>query len=170
MRTYKPLLIAILLSISCTNRQTNGESQPNDIDTTKRSQSLNPSQVKTPLPTEDFFVFWEQFRTAVLNSDTTQIISMTQFPYKARGSFDDDPVIKYDRQKFIPMFQAFLKQSSGLGATTEFEEIKKTTKPMPTDVNGNYARMTDLAFEKTGSGWKLSFAYLDYAIVDSLNK
>jgi hypothetical protein len=170
MRTYKSLLIAVLVFVSCNNPTTRDESSPKESNTTKTSESLNVNQAKATLPTEDFSVFWERFRMAVVNSDTTQIISMTLFPFKARGTFDDDPIIKYNRQKFIPMFQAFLKQGSGLGETTEFDEIKKTTKPKPTDVNGNYARISDLAFDKTDQGWKFSFAYLDYAIIDSLKK
>jgi hypothetical protein len=170
MKVYKSLLIAILLFVSCKSRTTNDESLAKDSDTTKTSESVDVSQVKPISPTEDFSVFWQRFRVAVLNSDTTQIISMTLFPFKARGTFDDDPIIKYNRQRFIPMFQAFLKQGSGLGETTELDEIKKGTKPKPTDVNGNYARISDLAFDKTDQGWKFSFAYLDYAIIDSLKK
>ena len=170
MKTYKLLLIAVLLFVSCKNSKTSSNSHSIETDTTQQSRSLNTSRNKTQLPTEDFSIFWEQFRMAVLNSDTNQIIAMTQFPFRARGTFDDDPIIKYNRKKFVPMFQAFLRQGSGLGETTEFDEIKKAIKPKETDVNGKYARISDLAFDKTDKGWKFAFAYLDYAIIDSLKK
>ena len=168
MKTYKQLLIAVLLFVSCNNSKTSPESHTVETDTTKQSRSLDTRPKQAPLSAKDFLTFWEQFRTAVLNFDTAQIITMTQFPFRARGTFDDDPIIKYDRKKFVPMFQAFLKQGSGLGETSELDEIKKTLKPKAADVNDKYARINDLVFNKTDKGWKFAFAYLDYEIIDSL--
>lgn len=170
MKTYKSLLIAILLFASCKNSETSSESNSVTRDTTKQSRTLDTSRDKLQLSAEDFSIFWEQFRSAVLNFDTAQIITMTQFPFRVRGTFDDDPIINCDRKEFLPMFQAFLKQGSGLGETTELEEVKKTIKPKATDVNDKYARISNLVFENTDKGWRFTFAYPDYDIIDSLKK
>jgi hypothetical protein len=170
MKTYKPLIIATLLFISCQNHKTSNQYQIIDSDSTKQSGLIDTSHNKASSELKDFSNFWKQFRTSVLNFDTTQIITMTQFPFRVRGNFDDDPIVKCNRKKFIPMFQAFLKQGSGLGETTELDEIKKTIIPNNKDVNGGYARISDLVFEKNDKGWNFTFAYLDYSIIDSLKK
>ena len=121
---------------------------------------------------EDFSNFWKRFRTAVINSDTSQIISMTQFPFKTRGPLDYDPTIKYSKEKFITVFGSFLNQWSGqdLEGTTELDEIKKTETPDETYVQKEHARVGDLVFDSTNKGWKLVFAYLNNESIDSLQK
>jgi hypothetical protein len=48
---------------------------------TKADQtSINPTQAHSI--DQDFLAFWQKFRIAVIAFDTTQIMELTQFPFK----------------------------------------------------------------------------------------
>lgn len=119
-----------------------------------------------------FDEFWKSFRQAVVTSDTSQIIALTQFPFETRGPLDSDPNIRHNKQKFPHVFQAFLNQWNGvdLEETTELESIKKTTTISEKDIADDYTRVGDLVFKKTKDGWKLVFAYLNNETIDTLDK
>ena len=97
---------------------------------------------------------------------------MTEFPFQTRGPLDSDPTIEYNRQKFLPVFRAYLNQWNGmdLEGTTELESIKTTITPNKADVVSDYARIGDLVLNKTKKGWKLVFAYLNNETIDSLDE
>lgn len=121
----------------------------------------------------DIQEFWVEFRRAILNQDSSQVLAMTVFPFKARGPLDDDPVTYYDRSGFYKVFQSFLSQWDGLSlrSLTELDAIKATVAVDKEDVDGNHARVGNLVFEKDAlAGWRLTFAYLNGETLDSLSK
>lgn len=171
MRLYIPLLI--LFFFSCQNQGPVKTVRETNTDTVLRSTSVVAikSDEKHPAA-EDFSNFWKRFRTAVINSDTSQIVAMTHFPFKARGPLDYDPTVKYNKEKFIPVFGAFLNQWNGqdLEGTTELDDIKKTEIPDKAYLQKDNARVGDLVFDSTNKGWRLVFAYLNNETIDSLQK
>jgi hydroxyethylthiazole kinase-like sugar kinase family protein len=54
--------------------------------------------------------FWKTFRQAVLNGKTSEIVSMTRFPFEVRGVDDGDPVKRYNRHKFPAIFNQVVSQ------------------------------------------------------------
>ena len=173
MRINQLLLTVTLLTASCQNEDSTKPVQQVNIDTIKENNPIvSVSKPTVPLEIYSFPEFWRKFRIAVLNSDSIQLITMTTFPFKTHGPLDDDPMVEYKKEKFATVFQAFLKQNSGLNLEggTELEEIKKATKPKEKDVDGNYARVGDLVFNKNNEGWKLTLAYLNNETIDLLRK
>lgn len=173
MRIYQLLLIVTLFTASCKNEESTKAVQQINTDTIKENKTI-VSVAKPTVPPEidSFPEFWRKFRIAVLNSDSIQLNAMTTFSFRTHGPLDDDPMVEYKKEKFATVFQAFLKQTSGLNLEggTELEEIKKATKPKEKDVDGNYARVGDLVFNKNNEGWKLTLAYLNNETIDLLRK
>ncbi|MDQ6904413.1 MAG: hypothetical protein M3139_15585 [Bacteroidota bacterium] len=56
---------------------------------------------------------------------------MTEFPFHTRGPRDDEPIIKYNKEKFIHVFNAFLNQWNGqeLDGRTELYDVSKIVTP-----------------------------------------
>ena len=165
IKNLLPLLLLSLFTASCQNQKTKNDVQQKAIDTLPRTNILDTSD-------EDFISFWQAFRKAVINNDTTKIIELTHLPFKTRGPLDDDPVIEYNKKQFIYAFNAYLSQWSGedLNGTTELYDIKKAEIPKKTDVHGDEARVGDLVFNRSEKKWRLVFAYLDNETIDSLKK
>jgi hypothetical protein len=167
----KQLLIVTLLLASCRSQDTKKLSESGKGDTLKGSgAALAVASADTIAADENFPSFWQKFRSAVLNSDTGQIMKFTEFPLETRGPNDDDTTIEFNRARFVPFFKVYLKQWSGLDlhGSTELDGIKKTELPKKTDYGKDQARMGDLLFEKKVKGWRLIFAYLNDETIDSL--
>ncbi len=162
-----------MVTVSCQNQTTEKTDQTQRNDTTKEIKS-NPSvnEVKSKSSSGVFLIFWKNFRTAVLSSDTTQIIEQTQFPFQTRGPLDNDPTIEYSKKNFSRVFSAFLGQWNGLDLDggTELDLIKKTEIPNKDNIQGNYARIGDLVFDKQHKTWRLVFVYLNDETIEYLKK
>jgi len=156
MRLVQLLVFLILFTVPCQSQSNDNIARKQDDDTAKA----------------DFVNFWHQFRDAVINFDTTQIMKHTEFPFQTRGPLDYDPTIEYSRKKFVRVFKAFLGQWNGLDleAGTELGLIKKTELPPKNAVHKDFARVGDLVFHRLNNTWKLVFAYLEYDTIDSLKK
>jgi len=173
MQLFDRLLCLILLVTSCNSYDVADKDQQIHKDTLGHSDPIVArTTVDTLLAVEDFFTFWKGFRNAVINSDSSKIISMTKFPFQTRGPLDDDPIVTYNSGKFIHIFNAFLNQWNGqeLNDTTELDDIKKTVTPNKNDIQKDLARVGDLVFNKNAKGWKLVLAYLNNETIDKLNK
>jgi hypothetical protein len=164
------LIAMTLIFGSCQSDSTKKKESQQKIDTGETSNVI-VSDAKDNTPSfASFEEFWKSFRQAVLNADTAQIIALTKFPFETRGPLDSDPTIKYSKQKFPHVFQAFLNQWNGmdLEGTTELETIKKTTIISKEDIADEYTRVGNLVFNKTKDGWRLVFAYLNNETIDAL--
>src|SRR5690349_4744466 len=171
MKHLQPIIILILLTVSCQNQTTNKSAQKQNADTSKEDKATTAIKTIEPeLSNENFFNFWKDFRTAILDFDTSQIIAQTEFPFLTRGSLDSDPTIEYNKKKFVRVFTAFLTQWNGLEMEggSELDIIKKTEVPKKDDVQNDYARIGDLVFNKQDNSWKLVFVYLNDETIESL--
>jgi hypothetical protein len=169
----KQLLFLTLLVASCHSRDVTMARQPGKEDTLKAAGAvLATAGADTTSTPESFTAFWRRFRLAVLGSDTSQLIAITEFPLETRGPDDSDTIIEMDKKKFVPFFNAYLKQWSGLDlqGSTELDGIKKTESPTKNDLGKDQVRMGDLIFERKVNGWRLIFAYLNEDTIDSLKK
>ena len=177
----KPLTILVVLAViitSCHDQAGTSHQQPND--TLRAGTSTVAVESNSAEPANGGFLkFWQQFRTAVLNFDTTQIMELTEFPFQTRGPDDSDPTIDYNKKKFVRVFKAFLNQATGqvtddstksFTYITELDYIKRTETPDKKDILPDQARIGNLWFTKAGKNWKLAFAYLEYDTIDSLKK
>ncbi len=163
--TLQLLIFLILPATSCQSPEPTKAPPGGKKDTpvTKPQPVPATTSIDTTGIYNDFATFWQKFRTAVLNSDTGQMIKMTEFPLQTRGDSDDDPVIEIGKEKFVPTFNSFLAQWSGLdtAGSSELDGIKKTLSPPSVkdiDKSGQ-ARIGDMLFERTPKGWKLYFVY-----------
>lgn len=167
------IFLVFIVVTSCQNHSGEPAAVRADTNTAKHPNSTTSTRTTPPaIIFTDFAEFWKVFRTAVLDSDTNQIISMTEFPFQTRGPLDDDPDIEYEKQKFAAVFKAYLHQWDGgsLEGTSELDGIRKTETPDKKEIKNNYVRMGDLVFNKTDKGWKLVFAYLNDDTIELLGK
>jgi hypothetical protein len=169
MKIYLGLISLTLLFASCRNHPNDKKDSIQKIDSGVTSTVIAKDTLHY---IGDFENFWKSFRQSVLNSDTNQIIALTQFPFETRGPLDSDPTIKHDKKKFTHVFQSFLKQWNGmdLEGTTELQSIEKTKTIDKKDISDEYTRVGDLVFSKTNAGWKLVFAYLNNDTIDALTQ
>ena len=172
MKTCERLLFVLLIAVSCQNNKDAGTSSTAKNDTLTHPSSIIVIKSNDSVVKESFSGFWKRFRTAVINTDTTQIISITKFPFQTRGPLDSDPTIKYPKEMFTRVFTVFLNQWNGidLEGKTELYSIKRIKNPDIKDVHNDYTRVGELVFAKTSKGWKLVFAYLNNETTDSLKK
>jgi|WetSurMetagenome_2_1015567.scaffolds.fasta_scaffold01748_8 hypothetical protein len=114
---------------------------------------------------QEFDIFWKKFRQAVIDNDTNKLKTYTIFPFKTRGLYDSDPVVKVHESNFIEVFAAFLiSQADSRNQKNQLEIIKEITKIEtlqygPYTIVNNWARVGDLEFKKAGKQWKLYFAF-----------
>lgn len=116
------------------------------------------------VPAGDFAKFWDDFRSAVLQGRAAQTAALTHFPFKTRGTMDDDPVVAHDRPWFLRSYKNLLAVDPGLsdGPWTMRKLIEQTTGAVANDaVSGNRARIGDFLFEKINGRWWFTFAYFD---------
>ena len=174
----KHYLIALLLLIlSCSNRKTeNLTKQAFEKDSFLKKEIVSRLEIESIADTtnSNFQQFWDNFREAVINNDTSKIIQLTRFPFETRGPQDSDPIIKYEKKKFLKVLEAYLKETTtwreDFSTITSREEIKRILKPDKTYVQGDWARIGNLEFKKENGKWFLIFAYLGYPSIEGLNK
>lgn len=112
-----------------------------------------------------YYVFWTEFRQAVLASDSGKLASLTRFPFVVRGMLDDDPVKKYQKSDFTHLLPILLQQDPGLSETPDTMEnlIRKTVKPTPKNLEpaGTSARVGVFSFKKLEGKWYFTEAYIE---------
>ena len=156
-------IILLLLFFGCQNEK--GSDKTNGKPDSGNVRSAVPDEI---IDSTGFIKYWIDFRQAVLNADTNKLITLTDFPLQARGSFDSDPVIEYPKQQFSRVFNFFLKQSVGDGtASTEFDLIKSKEIPKDEVIHDQF-RIGGMIFFRTDKKWKMNFLYLDYETIDSM--
>jgi hypothetical protein len=134
--------------------------------TKEPSVAQKTNDIKTAPADTGFAGFWQKFRTAVLSSDTTQIAAMTEFPLQANGTLDSDPVVEYNRDKFVKVFVSFLNQVTYKGkdaaGVSQLGLIQNTQNPQPgkEELQHNTVMIANMVFCKKASEWKLCVIYL----------
>jgi len=108
--------------------------------------------------------FWAEFRAAVLGDKTEKVVALTNFPFKTRGTMDEDPILEHDRKWFAQTFPKLLAIDPGLSGEegdTMRALIKRTEKITDAQVDENSLRVGDFVFEKIKEEWRFTMAYWD---------
>lgn len=169
--TFLKLILLILVATSCQNKK--GATQIRETEKAENQRTaVSTIRIDTNFANESFPDFWKRFRSAVISDDTSQLIRLTEFPFDTRGPDDSDSTMEFKKERFFPVFRAFLHQYDGLdmSGSDELAGIKKTVSPRKADITKSQARIGDLVFEKKVSGWKVVFAYLNYETIEEIEK
>lgn len=168
------MMAAILWLSNCTSKpkeQINDAAESTEMkDSVAQIEPANNYQ--TP---KDFQMFWKEFRQAVLDADSIELLQMTVFPLKTHGHQDFDPRIDINKSDFYKVLKMGLNEgvsvefdSTGINGTsvTSFEMIKKTMRVKEDKeylelVPGGWYRVENMEFTRTDLGWKLELIYLD---------
>ncbi|WP_345237482.1 hypothetical protein [Hymenobacter saemangeumensis] len=174
------LLLILAFSFACSRNENSHEKSVKERGSTTNDSASNHSAKNDNLDRVyyQFPEFWKDFRTAVINKDYSTIYKLTQFPFETRGPMDSDPLVKYDKAEFPKVFQTFLDEpvsdidSTGKDIkTTQLGIIRHTIVPgRHYTLNGDWARVGNLEFNKGSNGWRLTFAYLEYPTIEIINK
>jgi hypothetical protein len=160
------------MCMSCNEKQLSKDLHNENDSAIVNSNDTNFSkQLIIPDTIPSFILFWKEFRKAIINFDTLDIMQRSNLPLKCRGPLDNDPIIKLSENKFNMVFSLFLKQWNGqdLNEETELEFIKRTG--VPTDlINAGIARVGNMVFAIKRKEWKLDFLYLNEETIELLAK
>lgn len=163
------LVVALLLA-ACQNQDNATTDEPRHTNVIHQESYV--SRHKKDLEAiNDFVSFWKNFREAILRSDTAAIISMTRLPIETRGSFTDDPIVKYGQDDFSYTFWAYLNQWDHMSfeaQESELDRIKQLRHPAEQGVRGDSARMGDMTFVRIEGEWKLTRLYLANKTIELL--
>jgi len=113
---------------------------------------------------EDFSIFWRQYREKVLKHDIIWLKLNTVFPLTVKGRQDTDTIYKISNSDFENVFDLFLKTKTDMEYGTNLEYIKVTKESNAENHDGwpsNYRRMNEMIFYFTGNDWKLAEIYMD---------
>jgi hypothetical protein len=132
----------------------------------KANSATNEVQSKNTTSDNDFSQFYIKFRQAAITNDTNTIISLTKFPLETRAPQDSDPIVKYSKEEFVKVFNTYLKY----GGMEELVDIKNLDLHNENVLSKNDARVGNLVFNCINNKWQLTFAYLNYPIIEELNK
>lgn len=127
--------------------------------------------------TEDFQIYWDDFRNAVLAWDKEKVADMTHFPFETRGPDDSEPIIRINRGQFIKcILERSMRQYerdakiNGIPVEESLREAIFNTKTLKADkqiVNGNsgqphdFVRVFDMIFKRVKGRWKWTFVFLE---------
>jgi hypothetical protein len=115
---------------------------------------------------DDFQNYWNDFRKAVINSDSLNLKDLTNFPLKTHGFLDQDPQFHIKKEKFYYFFKVCLNSSTGMSSEpeTNLDLIKRTIKLEKglyyTRVK-NWCRVSGFEFNKINNQWKLTLIYFN---------
>ena len=140
---------------SCNNNTVPNSAKTSKSETAKKTSKISRTtskQVTTDKSTESFLKFWKVFRQAVIDNDTSTVISLTAFPLETRGEMDQDPIVKYERKDIAKVFRAH--------RFSNLEEITQTINPDKQYVFSDCARISDFVFNRINGQWRWTFAYL----------
>ena len=190
---FRLLILLTLFNISCENKKTKKESEINsEIKTTSEIKKKTEKDKTNSLDNIDkkvndikeeqlsFPEFWIIFRKAIIENDQEKILKNTNFPFETRGTFDSDPIVRYDKTKFFIVLKIFLERWGGnsievyenqLDILKRISDVQIHSKEQKDYViQDNYARVGDFEFRKIKEKWFFAFAYLDDESIEEINK
>lgn len=107
--------------------------------------------------------FWETFRATALDRPA-QVLPLTNFPFKTRGSLDSDPVVSVSKRQFPALFEQLLAKDPGLSTTpTTMRAYAKAHPQLSTLMceSDRRFRVGDWVFEQRHGKWSFVFAYTE---------
>jgi hypothetical protein len=157
IKTFFLLLVSFALVIS-NNPKIKGQ-------TNSKENHTYQDQVGT---SDDFQNYWNDFRKAVINSDSLKLIELTNFPLKTHGFLDQDLQFLINKERFYYFFKVCLKMDTGwsIEPETNLALIKRTIKlekgKYYTKVD-DWCRVSAFSFNKINKQWKLTLIYINTA-------
>ena len=153
------IMITFVACISCSNSSVDDDSKSNN----ELNESINNELSETK---DSLQLFWNEFRSAVMNEDSLTLMQLTQFPLNSHGILDDDPQISIGKDQFYYYFKICLNEQTGLSLDNEtnFDYIKKVSilnEDMHFSRVDNWARISNFVFERLDGNWKLTQIYFD---------
>jgi len=117
---------------------------------------------KTSKSVNDFSVFWNEFRSAVVKRDYQSIVKLTHFPFKTKGLLDDEGERVFDRHAFTDLLPKLLAQDTGMRAEPETMRsfIERTTSVDNVDATGGEIYLGAFVFELIDDEWFFTRAYI----------
>jgi len=156
----KAILIVFFLFNSCQN----------SVHTTE----IKAKKIASPIMEESFEFFFINFRKKAESGDVAGIKSLTLFPLKTRGDFDNMPYRYVAAGEFEDFYNYFSREFGGgkyqetlpnpLRDDTNLYELSHAD--LERDVggllDGSEYRLGRWVFEKINGKWYFAFAYTDY--------
>jgi len=108
--------------------------------------------------------YWAKFRNAVIAKDYTTLESITRFPLLVKGTNDFDKVKKFTKNRFVYIFEHYLKQENTTVTGNALQDIIETESIPASNYNSNkltYIRFSDMKFRKRKGRWKLYLIYIE---------
>jgi len=151
------LILIFILNACSTNQENNGR-----ILNTVTSYADNSKTIAE----EDFQLFWNAFRQAILDNDSVRLVKMTNFPLKSHGNLDDDPQPLIAKGKFYQFLQKCLNEQTGMTPNNEtnLDYIKRTINLVDDRYythQTDWCRVSSFEFQKIENNWKLTLIYFD---------
>ena len=116
--------------------------------------------------------YWAKLRNAVIAKDYTSLESMTRFPLLVKGSHDFDKVKKFTRNRFVYIFEHYLKQLNTTVTGSALQDIIETESIPASNYNSNnltYIHFSDMKFRKRKGRWKLYLIYIETTYQEANN-
>jgi hypothetical protein len=117
----------------------------------------------------DPYKYWHSFRKAVMDNDKSQVLSLTHFPFKIKGTDDSDGVKKYDKNGFTKILVKLLDQHVLLPGGSD-KVIEKTMRQIVQEkknlvredfLTPNIIRIEDFVFKSVNGHWLFTQGYLE---------
>ena len=116
--------------------------------------------------------YWAKFRKAVIAKDYSSLESMTRFPLLVKGTNDFDKVKKFTQNRFVYIFEHYLKQENTTVKGNALQDIIET-ESIPVAINNSskltYIRFSDMKFRKRKGRWKLYLIYIETTYQEANN-
>ena len=116
--------------------------------------------------------YWAKFRNAVIARDYTSLESMTRFPLLVKGTHDFDKVKKFTQNRFVYIFEHYLKQVNTTVTGSALQDIIETEMIPASNYNSNnltYIHFSDMKFRKRKGRWKLYLIYIETTYQEANN-
>jgi len=117
---------------------------------------------------QDANSFWQEFRQAVVNSDSSQVAPLTRFPFEVRGPMDSDPVIPQDPKGFVDIYerllvqQVYLPEGGQIVGKTMRSLVAEKTNVNPEDfLTDDSFQVFQFQFRLIDGKWLFTRAYLE---------
>ena len=151
------LILIFILNACSTNQENNGR--------ILNSATSHADNSKT-IVEEDFQLFWNAFRQAILDNDSVRLVEMTNFPLKSHGILDGDPQPLITKVNYNYFLHKCLNEQTGMTTNNETNlDYIKMTNNLADDryntIETDWCRVTSFEFQKIEHNWKLTLIYFD---------
>ena len=116
--------------------------------------------------------YWAKFRNAVIAKDYVSLESMTRFPLLVKGTNDFDKVKKFTQNRFVYIFEHYLRQENTTVTGNALQDIIETESIPASNYNSDkltYIRFSDMKFRKRKGRWKLYLIYIETTYQEANN-